>query len=103
MKTFLTRLGPTARLVVTGDITQVDLPNDIQSGLVDVQSRLLNIKGIEFVRLDNRDIVRHRLVRDIVNAYQKEAPPEVPEAVEPEPEPQQERGPQDEQGNVDSP
>ena len=103
MKTFLTRLGPTARLVVTGDITQVDLPNDIQSGLVDVQSRLLNIKGIEFVRLDNRDIVRHRLVRDIVNAYQKEAPPEVPEAVESELEPQQERGPQDERGNVDSP
>ena len=76
MKTFLTRLGPTSKLVVTGDITQVDLPPDQQSGLVDVQSRLANIKGIRLVSLGTRDIVRHRLVRDIVNAYQQQVPPE---------------------------
>ena len=73
MKTFLTRLGVTAKLVVTGDITQVDLPPEKQSGLVDVQGRLGDISGIRFVRLGIRDIVRHRLVRDIVNAYQKES------------------------------
>ena len=72
MKTFLTRLGATARLVVTGDITQVDLPHDRQSGLVDVQARLAGIAGIRFVWLGTGDIVRHRLVREIVNAYQKE-------------------------------
>ena len=72
MKTFLTRLGVTARLVVTGDITQVDLAPNIQSGLVDVQGRLSGVPGIGFVRLDERDIVRHRLVRYIVNAYQEE-------------------------------
>jgi phosphate starvation-inducible PhoH-like protein len=71
MKTFLTRLGVTAKLVVTGDITQVDLPPERQSGLVDVQGRLGDICGIRFVRLGIQDIVRHRLVRDIVNAYQK--------------------------------
>ncbi|MDP6438040.1 MAG: PhoH family protein [Candidatus Brocadiia bacterium] len=73
MKTFLTRLGVTAKLVVTGDITQVDLPPEKQSGLVDVQGRLGEICGIRFVRLAIQDIVRHRLVRDIVNAYQKES------------------------------
>ena len=76
MKTFLTRLGATAKLVVTGDITQVDLPPDRQSGLVDVQSRLGDIRGIGFVRLGRADIVRHKLVRAIVTAYQREAPPE---------------------------
>ena len=82
MKTFLTRLGTTAKLVVTGDITQVDLPGDRQSGLVDVQGRLANIRGIEFVRLDENDIARHRLVREIVNAYHREAPPETSPAEE---------------------
>ena len=72
MKTFLTRLGATAKLVVTGDITQVDLPPDTESGLVDVHGRLDRIAGIRFVRLETCDIVRHRLVRDIVNAYQRE-------------------------------
>jgi phosphate starvation-inducible PhoH-like protein len=82
MKTFLTRLGSVAKLVVTGDITQVDLPGERQSGLVDVQGRLTDIRGIKFVRLDEGDIVRHRLVRDIVNAYQREAPPEASGAPE---------------------
>jgi len=80
MKTFLTRLGKTAKLVVTGDITQVDLPGDQRSGLIDVQSRLANVKGIAFVWLTVSDIVRHRLVRDIVNAYQKEMSPEAEDA-----------------------
>lgn len=76
MKTFLTRLGQSAKLVVTGDITQVDLPPSKPSGLVDVQDRLEGIPGIGFCRLEQFDIVRHRLVRDIVNAYGGEAPPE---------------------------
>jgi phosphate starvation-inducible PhoH-like protein len=69
MKTFLTRLGVRAKVVVTGDITQVDLPPGEPSGLIDVQSRLKNIKGIAFIYLTKRDIVRHRLVQDIVEAY----------------------------------
>ncbi len=73
MKTFLTRLGKSAKLVVTGDITQVDLPHEEQSGLIDAQDRLENIKGISFVRLSESDIVRHRLVKEIVCAYQREA------------------------------
>jgi phosphate starvation-inducible PhoH-like protein len=54
----------------------VDLPQEYVRGLVDVQGRLASIKGIKFIRLTVRDIVRHRLVRDIVNAYQKETAPE---------------------------
>lgn len=69
MKTFLTRLGVKGKVVVTGDITQVDLPPGNPSGLIDVQQRLKDVKGVDFVYLTLRDIVRHRLVRDIVNAY----------------------------------
>jgi len=72
MKTFLTRLGVRSRLVVTGDITQIDLPKGQTSGLVDVQERLTNIPGIAMARLTEADIVRHRLVKNIVEAYQKE-------------------------------
>ncbi len=75
MKTFLTRLGSSAKLVVTGDVTQVDLPQEEQSGLIDVQHRLGGIEGIAFARLSERDIVRHRLVKEIVGAYQREAAP----------------------------
>jgi len=82
MKTFLTRLGTTAKLVVTGDITQVDLPPERQSGLVDVQSRLRGIKGVSFVNLGTNDIVRHKLVREIVDAYQRESSPEAQDAEE---------------------
>ncbi len=80
MKTLLTRLGTTAKLVVTGDITQVDLPPEQQSGLVDVHSRLRGIKGVGFMRLGLEDIVRHELVREIVNAYQKGASSDTQEA-----------------------
>ncbi len=75
MKTFLTRLGRNARLLVTGDITQIDLPPDKKSGLVDAQERLRNVPGIEFVWLTERDIVRHDLVRRILDAYQRDMPP----------------------------
>ncbi len=69
MKTFLTRFGIRTKVVVTGDITQVDLPTGEKSGLIDVQERLKGVPGVDFVYLTRRDIVRHRLVRDIVDAY----------------------------------
>lgn len=70
MKTFLTRLGKRTKVVVTGDITQVDLPSRDVSGLTDVQERLKGIPGIGFVYLTKKDIVRHRLVQYIVDAYE---------------------------------
>jgi phosphate starvation-inducible PhoH-like protein len=90
MKTFLTRLGKNARLLVTGDITQIDLPPERRSGLVDAQERLRNVPGIRFVWLGEEDIVRHDLVRRILSAYQREAaapageePPAPPESPPP--------------------
>jgi phosphate starvation-inducible PhoH-like protein len=70
MKTFLTRFGIRTKVVVTGDITQVDLPSGEISGLIDVQERLKDVHRIDFVYLTRRDIVRHRLVQDIVDAYE---------------------------------
>ncbi len=70
MKTFLTRLGKRTKVVVTGDITQVDLPSCELSGLTDVQERLKDVPGIGFVYLTKKDIVRHRLVQYIVDAYE---------------------------------
>ena len=75
MKTFLSRLGKSARLLVTGDITQIDLPPERRSGLVDAQERLRNVPGIHFVWLNEDDIVRHELVRRILDAYQRDAAP----------------------------
>ena len=69
MQMFLTRLGYGSRMVVTGDITQIDLPRDQRSGLVAVPDVLEGIEDIAFVRLDRRDVVRHRLVQRIVDAY----------------------------------
>lgn len=69
MKMFLTRMGTDSRIVVTGDATQTDLPTNTTSGLVDAIRRLSHVEGIETVELDGRDIVRHRLVREIVAAY----------------------------------
>lgn len=71
MKMFLTRLGPNSRSVVTGDVTQIDLPNHAASGLVQIQEVLKGIEGIAFVYLDRNDVVRHRLVKDIIDAYDK--------------------------------
>lgn len=70
MKMFLTRMGTNSRIVVTGDATQNDLPNGTQSGLEDGIRRLSGIDGVAIVRLTGQDIVRHRLVREIVSAYE---------------------------------
>jgi phosphate starvation-inducible PhoH-like protein len=72
LKMFLTRMGTTAKFVVTGDITQIDLPNPMTSGLVQAMRILKGIKGIERIKFSVKDIVRHRLVQDIVEAYEKE-------------------------------
>jgi len=74
MKTFLTRLGRRARLLVTGDITQNDLPADVQSGMADALERLRGLRGVQFVRLTKRDIVRHPIVAKILEAYEKQLP-----------------------------
>lgn len=71
LKMFLTRMGRSAKFVVTGDITQIDLPKNQSSGLVHAQDLLKNIPGISFIILGKEDIIRHRLVNDIVNAYDK--------------------------------
>jgi len=71
MKMFLTRLGVNSKSVITGDITQIDLMDRKASGLVQIQSILSGIEGIKFVYLSERDVVRHRLVQDIIKAYEK--------------------------------
>jgi phosphate starvation-inducible PhoH-like protein len=68
-KMFLTRMGPDARFIVTGDDSQVDLPPRVDSGLIQAMSILKGIKGISIIRFDERDIIRHRLVKSIVAAY----------------------------------
>jgi phosphate starvation-inducible PhoH-like protein len=70
MKMFLTRIGFSSKAVITGDITQIDLPSDKPSGLVEAKSILQNIEGIRFVYFTKRDVVRHRLVQDIIEAYE---------------------------------
>lgn len=69
MKMFLTRLGVNSKAIVTGDITQIDLPDKQASGLVQAQSILKGIDGIDFVYFDFRDVVRHKLVKEIIKAY----------------------------------
>lgn len=71
MMMFLTRLGHNSKMIVTGDVTQVDLPRDVPSGLTDAMDKLQGIKGIATIELARGDIVRHRLVQDIVNAYEQ--------------------------------
>lgn len=71
MKMFLTRLGFSSRAVVTGDITQIDLPEGKHSGLVEAQTILSGVKGIKFIRLSEEDVVRHPLVQEIIKAYEK--------------------------------
>jgi phosphate starvation-inducible PhoH-like protein len=79
MKMFLTRLGFGSKMVVTGDITQVDLERDQRSGLVVVSDILEDVEGIEFVRLRSEDVVRHKLVQRIVAAYDEHAARQAPE------------------------
>jgi len=71
MKMFLTRLGPNSKSIITGDITQIDLPSYSQSGLVQVKEILKSIDGVGFVYFDKGDVLRHKLVKDIINAYEK--------------------------------
>ncbi len=73
LKMFLTRMGPNAKLIITGDLTQVDLPRKQQSGLSRALRLLKNIKGIGMIQLDTDDVVRHRLVKEIVHAYDRDA------------------------------
>ncbi len=69
LKMFLTRMGPSAKFIVTGDVTQIDLPLRQPSGLIQAMNILGNIKGIDFIKLDASDVVRHRLVKEIIQAY----------------------------------
>jgi len=73
LKMFLTRMGKTSKFMVTGDVTQIDLPRNQKSGLVHSSHILKNIKGIAFVMLDASDVVRHKLVALIINAYDRDA------------------------------
>jgi len=73
MLMFLTRLGFGSKVVVTGDVTQIDLPRDQASGLVSVQGILGSIDGIAFIRFGHEDVVRHKLVQRIVEAYRRHA------------------------------
>ena len=71
LKMFLTRMGRSSKFVITGDITQIDLPKNQNSGLVQATKLLSNVKGIDFITLDIRDVVRHKLVTRIINAYER--------------------------------
>ena len=79
MKMFLTRLGFNSTMVVTGDITQIDLPDDQRSGLIVVRDILDEVTDIEFVNFTGEDVVRHKLVQRIVNAYADHAKAAAPE------------------------
>ena len=78
IKMFLTRLGFNSKMVVTGDITQIDLPKDQRSGLVVIREILERVEGIEFVRFGSEDVVRHKLVQRIVAAYNEYAEQQAP-------------------------
>jgi phosphate starvation-inducible PhoH-like protein len=71
LKMFLTRMGKSSKFIVTGDVTQIDLPRKKLSGLLQAPELLKGIKGIDFIYLDGRDVVRHKLVSDIIDAYNK--------------------------------
>ncbi len=71
LKMFLTRMGKSAKFVVNGDITQIDLPPRQASGLVSSYEKLSAIKGIDFIFLNEKDVVRHQLVMEIIKAYEE--------------------------------
>jgi phosphate starvation-inducible PhoH-like protein len=71
IKMFLTRMGHNTKMIITGDITQIDLPRSVRSGLVEAMSVLKDVKGISFIEMTDKDIVRHKLVTRIVNAYKE--------------------------------
>jgi len=72
MKMFLTRMGTSAKFIITGDETQIDLPRNQQSGLLHAKTTLSNVKGISFIELDEKDVIRHKLIKQIIKAYKKE-------------------------------
>ena len=74
MKMFLTRLGFNSKMIVNGDMSQIDLPRRVKSGLVDAMEKLKGIKAIDFIHFSASDVVRHPVVADIINAYEKDAP-----------------------------
>ncbi len=78
IKMFLTRIGPSAKAVITGDMTQIDLPKNQQSGLSKAIHILKNIEGIAHIELDDEDVVRHRLVKQIIRAYERASNNETP-------------------------
>jgi len=71
MKMFLTRLGISSKAVITGDITQIDLPEGTRSGLIETMKLLVGIEGLKFVHFTDKDVIRHRLVQDIIKAYER--------------------------------
>jgi phosphate starvation-inducible PhoH-like protein len=71
MKMFLTRMGANSRAIITGDITQIDLPARTSSGLVEIREVLTGVEGVGFVYFDKGDVVRHKLVKDIIEAYER--------------------------------
>ena len=71
MKMFLTRMGPNSRAIITGDITQIDLPSRTTSGLVEIRDILSHVEGVKFVYFEKGDVVRHRLVKNIIEAYER--------------------------------
>jgi phosphate starvation-inducible PhoH-like protein len=87
MKMFLTRLGFNSKMVITGDVTQVDLPPSRPSGLIEIQTVLRGIDGIRFVYFNDRDVVRHDLVSAIVRAYDRAGAREAPSPLPPPPHP----------------
>lgn len=72
MKMFLTRLGFNSKMIVNGDTSQIDLPKNVKSGLIDASEKLKNIKQIDFIHLSAKDVVRHPVVAEIINAYENE-------------------------------
>ena len=72
MKMFLTRMGVRSKFIINGDVTQIDLPKKLQSGLIHAQKNLIKIKNISFIKLDNKDIIRHKLITEIIKAYKNE-------------------------------
>jgi phosphate starvation-inducible PhoH-like protein len=69
---FLTRIGASAKAIITGDLTQIDLPKNQKSGLIKATKILRDIEGIAYIQLDEADVVRHRLVKSIIRAYDKD-------------------------------
>jgi phosphate starvation-inducible PhoH-like protein len=66
---FLTRMGPQSKVIITGDTSQIDLPKKQKSGLVEATRILKDVDGIGFIALSGKDVVRHKIVKDIINAY----------------------------------